>query len=130
MPELRELFNNELVKIREVSIKCDENLEPNDQCIPQNKLPKTGIKLPKTKSDWKRANEYFRVMFDHTKEIIDINEEITNLQNTLYDYFRTKFGTVVEKVSNSEYKETYEKLSKRQLKKALSELKSNKRSEL
>ena len=30
MPELRELFNNELVKIREDSIKCDENLEPND----------------------------------------------------------------------------------------------------
>ena len=86
--------------------------------------------MPKTKSDWKRANEYFRVMFDHTKEIIDINEEITNLQNTIYNYFRTKFGTVVEKVSNSEYKETYEKLSKRQLKKALSELKSNKRSEL
>ena len=79
MPELRELFNNELVEIREDSITCDENFEPNDQYIPQNKLPKTGIKLPKTKSDWKQANEYFRVTLDHTKEIVDINEEITNL---------------------------------------------------
>ena len=52
------------------------------------------------------------------------------MQNTIYDYFRNECGTVVEEVSNSEYKETYEKLSKRQLKKALSELKSNKRSEL
>ena len=87
MPELRELFNNELVEIREDSISCDKNFEPNDQYIPQNKLPKTGIKLPKTKSDWKQANEYFRVTLDHTKEIVDINEEITNLQNTIYDYF-------------------------------------------
>ena len=52
------------------------------------------------------------------------------MQNTIYDYFRNECGTVVEEVSNSEYKQTYEKLSKRQLKKALSELKSNKRSEL
>ena len=87
MPELRELFNNELVEIREDSITYDKNFEPNDQYIPQNKLPKTGIKLPKTKSDWKQANEYFRVTLDHTKEIVDINEEITNLQNTIYDYF-------------------------------------------
>ena len=130
MPELRELFNNELVEIREDSITCDKNFEPNDQYIPQNKLPKTGIKLPKTKSDWKQANEYFRVTLDHTKEIVDINEEITNVQNTIYDYFRNECGTVVEEVSNSEYKQTYEKLSKRQLKKTLSELKSNKRSEL
>ena len=130
MPELRELFNNELVEIREDSISCDENFKPNDQYIPQNKLPKTGIKLPKTKSDWKQDNEYFRVMLDHIKEIVDINEEITNLQNTVCNYFQSECGTVVEEVSNSEYKETYEKLSKRQLKKALSELKSNKRSEL
>ena len=130
MPELRELFNNELVEIREDSITCDKNFEPNDQYIPQNKLPKTGIKLPKTESDWKQANKYFEATLDHIKEIVDINEEITNLQNTIYDYFRNECGTVVEEVSNSEYKETYEKLSKRQLKKALSELKSNKRSEL
>ena len=51
MPELSELFNNELVEIREDSITYDENVEPNDQFISQNKLPKTGIKLPKTKSD-------------------------------------------------------------------------------
>ena len=108
MPELRELFNNELVEIREDSITCDENFEPNDQYIPQNKLPKTGIKLSKTKSDWKQANEYFRFTLDHTKEIVDINEEITNLQNTIYNYFRNECGTVVEEVSNSEYKETYE----------------------
>ena len=69
-------------------------------------------------------------MLDHSKETVDINEEITNLQNTIYNYFRNECGTVVEEVSNSEYKQTYEKLSKRQLKKALSELKSNKRSEL
>ena len=123
MPELRELFNNELVEIREDSITFDENFEPNDQYIPQNKLPKTGIKLSKTKSDWKQANEYFRFTLDHTKEIVDINEEITNLQNTVCNYFRSECGTVVEEVSNSEYKETYEELSKRQLKKALSELK-------
>ena len=120
MPELRELFNNELVEIRD-SITCDENFEPKNQCIPQNKLPKTGIKLPKTESDWKQANEYFKATLDHTKEIVNINEEITNLQNTIYDYFRTGCGTVVEEVSNLEYKETYEKLS---------ELKSNKRSEI
>ena len=108
----------------------DENFESNNQYIPQNRLPKTGIKLPKTKSDWKQANEYFRVMLNHTKEIVDINEEITNLQNTIYNYFQTQCGTVVKEVPNPEYKETYEKLSKRQLKKALSELKSNKRSEL
>ena len=130
MPELRELFNDGLVEIREDSITCDKNFESNDQYITQNKLPKTGIKLPETKSDWKQANEYFRITLDHTKETVDINEEITNLQNTINNYFRTECGTVVKEVSNPEYKETYEKLSKRQLKKALSKLKSNKRSEL
>ena len=50
MLELRELLNNELAEIREDSITRDENYEPNDQYIPQNKLPKTEIKLPKTKS--------------------------------------------------------------------------------
>ena len=30
------------------------------------------------------------------------------MQNTIYDYFRNECGTVVEEVSNSEYKETYE----------------------
>ena len=74
MTELRELFYKELVEIREDSITCDENFEPSDQYIPQNKLPKTGIKLPKTKSDLEQANEYFRVTLDHTKEIVDINE--------------------------------------------------------
>ena len=69
----------------------------------------------------KQANEYFKVTPDHTKEIADINEEIANLQNTIHDYFRTECGTLVEVVSNLEYKETYEKLS---------ELKSNKRSEI
>ena len=78
----------------------------------------------------KQANEYFKITPDHTKEIADINEEIANLQNTIHDYFRTECGTVVEEVSDSEYKQTYEKLSKKQLKKALSKLRSNKRSEL
>ena len=56
--------------------------------------------------------------------------EKKNLQSTIYDYFRTECGTVVEEVPKSEYKQTYKKLSKRQLKKALFELKSNKRNEL
>ena len=47
-------------------------------------------------------------MLDHIKEIVDINEEITNLQNTVCNYFQSECGTVVEEVSNSEYKETYE----------------------
>ena len=67
----------------------------------------------------KQANEYFKITPDHTKEIADINEEIANLQNTIHDYFRTECGTVVEEVSDSEYKQTYEKLSKKQLKKSI-----------
>ena len=70
MPELRELFNDELEEIRKDSITCDENFEPNDQYIPKNKHPKTGMILPKTKSDWEQATNTLELRSISPKKLL------------------------------------------------------------
>ena len=55
-------------------------------------------------------------MFNHHGDICNVAEEITYLQNTLYNYFKVQYGTIKNTDPNTEYQEKYSNHSKRQLK--------------
>ncbi|CAB3985546.1 Hypothetical predicted protein [Paramuricea clavata] len=66
------------------------------QCLDNSfqRIPvKSGIKLPKTPTDWDNANEYFRANLNTSNEITDIDTEISSLQDMIYTYFKSNFGT-------------------------------------
>ena len=85
MPELRELFNNEL--LTNIQPSTAETLEHEHENLRfRGEQPiKPGLKLPKTKEEWTRANDFFKAIFDHTMSIVDIDEEIIGLQNSVYN---------------------------------------------
>ncbi|CAB4019443.1 Hypothetical predicted protein, partial [Paramuricea clavata] len=100
------------------------------QCLDNSfqRIPvKPGLKLPKTPIGWDNANEYFRANLNISNEITDINTEISSLQDMIYTYFKSNFGTYNnEDDSISEgsiFQQKYNHLSRRQLKYHLSELK-------
>ena len=69
-------------------------------------------------------------MLDANKEITNVNENICHLQNTIYKYFKNEFGTVSENDIYVEFRPKYNHLPKRQLKRALRELKSKNTNEI
>ena len=62
-------------------------------------------------------------MFNLDGDIRNVEEKITDLQNTLYDCFKVHYGTIKNVDPNTEYQEKCSNLSKRQLKKTLATLK-------
>ena len=92
-----------------------------------NTMPviKPGIKLPKTDSQWKTANDYFHSMLPMS--LIDpsnIGDSIVKMNNILYDYFKNTYG-VVETMQQSQWKDKYESMNKKELKLCLRALKKN-----
>ena len=62
-------------------------------------------------------------MFNLDGDIRNVEEKITDLQNTLYDCFKVDYGTIKNVDPNTEYQQKCSNLSKRQLKKTLATLK-------
>ena len=81
------------------------------------------MKLPKTSKSWNRANAFFKSKLDVNKEIVSVDENICHL-DTVYEYFKNECGTVSENDIYAEFRPKYDHLPKRQLKRALRELKS------
>jgi Reverse transcriptase (RNA-dependent DNA polymerase)/zinc-binding in reverse transcriptase len=56
---------------------------------------KPGLKLPKTNDQWTEANLYFKIRFASylSKQIVDLNSEVSNIQDEVYNYFATTWGT-------------------------------------
>ena len=120
VPELRDLFLNEINQLN--NDNTNENPEEEITIDFIKRLPKKGIKLPKSKADWNIANEFFKENLNSCEQINDINAEIRNVQNVIYNYFAENNGTVGEE--SDEFKQRYNKLSKRQLKNELRNLKN------
>ena len=59
----------------------------------QNTSVKPGIKLPTTSIEWHNANEYFKANLNIGDNIINVNSEIISLQDLIYTYFKSNFGT-------------------------------------
>jgi hypothetical protein len=119
VPELANLFEHDMEQLQ------DSIIESNDEKFINNRikrLPKQGIKLPKTTVEWDIANDFFKVNLGYNGEIEDVNTVIKNVQNTIYDYFANNYGTVGGE--SACLKQRYDKLSKRQLKKELRNLKN------
>lgn len=121
VPELRDLFMNELDQLNNIN---NDNINSDEEDITQliKRLPKKGIKLPKSKADWDTANEFFKQNLNNCDVIEDINLEIRNMQNIIYDYFAGTVGTIGGETDD--LKQRYNELSKRQLKYELRNLKN------
>ena len=48
--------------------------------------------LPNSVQDLESANEFFRTNIYHSANIEDVNSEIRDMQNTIYNYFAETHG--------------------------------------
>ena len=55
-------------------------------------------------------------MFNLHGDMRNVKQEIIYLPNTLYDYFRVRYGTIKNDDPNTAYQEKYSNISKRNLK--------------
>ena len=78
-----------------------------------------GVKLPRSKYEWDRANEYFCMQIDTSRELGDLNMEIDRLNRIMWAYFNDNYGQVKSKSKFSHYNS----MSKSKLKKRLKNLK-------
>ena len=53
-----------------------------------------GVKLPRTQSEWDRANEYFSTQLNTSRELGDLNMEIAHLNRMMWAYFNDNYGQV------------------------------------
>ena len=77
-----------------------------------------GVKLPRTQSEWDRANEYFSTQLNTSRELGDLNMEIAHL-NRMWAYFNDNYGQVKPRSKFNQYNT----MSKSKLKKILRNLK-------
>ena len=122
IPDLNTLFAlDDLTQRREMPCSHDET------DLPDKKNIKPGIKLPKSPIELSRANDHFKESLNTYSEITDIDYEIKSLQDEIYSYFETTYGshnTVGDQIGFSEFQGKYNHLSRRQLKNHLHYLKS------
>ena len=94
--------------------------EAVSQGLQQEKYPLlSGVKLPRSESDWNRANDYFRIQIDTSRDLGDLNAEISYMNKVVWSYFKDTCG-LVKAVSKFNH---YNSMSKSKLKKCLRELK-------
>ena len=53
--------------------------------------------------DWESANELFRTNIHHNANIEEVNSEIRDIQNTIYNYFSETHGSVKDGEKNPFY---------------------------
>ena len=61
-----------------------------------------GLKLPKTASEWEEANLYFKLNFDLSEPISNIDAYTSNIHKVIYDYFATNYYGTVSSSRNNE----------------------------
>ena len=99
-------LNNELCADLEDQIADNNNADftVEDQSVTQSNLIsvenipefKKGLNLPKKDSEWATANDFFKFAIPLNGPIItrDLNLCITQLNDTIYNYFSEHFGNV------------------------------------
>ena len=118
IPNIKELFE---MQDEYVSEESDEERNEEEQINSVKKRVLKGIKLPKNKDQWSIANDFFKVALPVNDLIENIDDSVQTLQRIIYYYFKSNCGNVgssIEKFSNM-----YDNMSRKQLKKALKQLK-------
>ena len=92
--------------------------------VAENPAIKSGVKLPKSDSDWSLANAYFHASLSNVEVSNNLNNAVDVMSSTIYDYFKDNYGYKnAENVGNNELHEKYKTFNKNQLKKELKRLK-------
>ena len=85
-----------------------------------------GLKLPKTPTQWKEANAFFHHAFldilDMNTKIDDLNIWVLSIQDRVYDYFSSTYGTV-NLTTQSDLYDKYNNTSIKNMKRILKKLK-------
>ena len=71
----------------------------NEQEVDVDKLAAVQLKLrmelPRLQDEWTSANEFFKAVFGNINlNQTSIDSTIESMNNTIYDYFTTRYGTV------------------------------------
>ena len=87
---------------------------------------KAGMKLPRSQDEWTSANEFFKAVFGNIQlNQTSIDSTIEFMNNTIYDYFTTRYGTVNSNNHNNPFCGKYNDLTTKLLKLTLKQLKMN-----
>ena len=91
-----------------------------------NSSCKPGLKLPKTPTQWKEANEFFHYAFldilDTNTKKDDLNIWVLSIQDRVYDYFASTYGNV-NSTTQSDLYDKYNNTSINNMKRILKKLK-------
>ena len=79
-----------------VTLVADKGVDKAvSQGLEQEKYPLlSGVKLPRSEYDWNRANDYFRVQIDTSRDLGDLNAEISYMNEVVWSYFKDTCGLV------------------------------------
>ena len=108
------------ISVDDIHVDSNDN-NGVDNTVPTNvtnimPVIKPGIKLPKTDSEWKTANDYFHAMLPMS--MIDpknIGDSILKMKEVLCDYFTNTYG-IVDTIHQTIWKDKYEPKQKKDLK--------------
>ena len=113
------------------NMNYDESGESTtEQEVDVNKLAavhlKPGMMLLRSQDEWPSANEFFKAVFGniHLNQT-SINSTMEFMNNTIYDYFTTLYGTVNSNNHNNPFYGKYNHLTTKLHKLALRQLKMN-----
>ena len=114
----------------DIAQEIEESMSPYDnstEFVESNNLGDTivrpGIHLPKSETQWKTANLFFRVSLPLHEVSNGLNAACKKLSITIYEYFQRECGIVNKTQYTDEWNAKYCNLSKNQLKTALRNLK-------
>ena len=93
--DVKELFNDAVEEI------ANDATYENDEVIDYVDLPKglikRGVILPNNVQEWERASEYFREHLHHNNKVKDVNKEISDMHDIIYEYFSETHWQVKDK---------------------------------
>ena len=108
----------------------NQNTEPTEErdtgeSVYNNFKYKPGLKLPSKQEDWNLANTYFHSTIDikSIHESTNLDQTVFDIQNKVYSYFESTFGTMPS--HNSEFENKYQNYSNSMIKTRLRALKKN-----
>ena len=81
------------------------------------------MSLTNSVQDWESAKEFFRMNIHHNANMEDMNSEMRDMQNIIYNYFSETRGSVKD-VKNNPFDTNYRTISKNELKRQIKTLKN------
>ena len=90
--------------------ECSENTNDLEHelidMLPKRAL-KNGLRLPKSKREWETANNYFNIHIDYLTPINNVENDINNLNELVYNYFCDNHGESSVPTNNANLQAKY-----------------------